>query len=341
MGLPKGVMFNALPKNSPYRWTRYKDNIGYYLIPYIITGKFDKAEKEIIAGAMVSIERNTCIRFKPRKGEEDFLDLHNKEGEGCYTTVGRMPGQNIVMLESNNLATCIEHDIVIHELMHTIGLWHEHMRYDRDDYIKVHYENIDPTYNNQFDKISHQESTTYGIKYDYKSVMHYARDAFSKKLGLTTMETLDKSFINTIGHVQDASPNDYLKICAIYGCSKCMGNVFDLSMLNNTNNTTSKKSITRATRYPPRKITPYISTTTTAITTAELADLNTTTLSIITYPPGKNERWGLSHSRVRKCDGPGLNGFEILGLICSGPEGEKVVSPTHHTTLPNHPSPKF
>lgn len=38
----------------------------------------------------------------------------------CYTTVGRMPGQNIVMLESNNLATCIEHDIVIHELMHTV-----------------------------------------------------------------------------------------------------------------------------------------------------------------------------------------------------------------------------
>ena len=40
--------------------------------------------------------------------------------------------------------SCVEVDIVVHELMHAIGLWHEHMRYDRDDYIKVHYENIDP-----------------------------------------------------------------------------------------------------------------------------------------------------------------------------------------------------
>lgn len=39
----------------------------------------------------------------------------------CYTTVGRSPGRNIVMLEANDEATCVEHDIAVHELMHTIG----------------------------------------------------------------------------------------------------------------------------------------------------------------------------------------------------------------------------
>lgn len=41
---------------------------------------------------MVSIERNTCIRFKPRSGEEDFLDLHNKEDEGYDFFGGRTEG---------------------------------------------------------------------------------------------------------------------------------------------------------------------------------------------------------------------------------------------------------
>lgn len=58
--------------------------------------------------------------------------------------VDRSPGVNVVMLETNELATCLLHQTVIHELMHTIGLWHEQMRYDRDKYIHVHYENISP-----------------------------------------------------------------------------------------------------------------------------------------------------------------------------------------------------
>lgn len=34
------------------------------------------------------------------------------------------------------------HSIIVHELLHAVGLWHEHMRYDRDGFVKIHYENV-------------------------------------------------------------------------------------------------------------------------------------------------------------------------------------------------------
>ncbi|KAJ1357165.1 hypothetical protein KIN20_029744 [Parelaphostrongylus tenuis] len=39
---------------------------------------------------------------------------------------------------------CVTDQIVQHEMLHIIGLYHEHNRYDRDKYIKVHYENVLP-----------------------------------------------------------------------------------------------------------------------------------------------------------------------------------------------------
>lgn len=38
--------------------------------------------------------------------------------------------------------SCLTSKVVMHELMHVIGLHHEHTRADRDKYIKIHWENI-------------------------------------------------------------------------------------------------------------------------------------------------------------------------------------------------------
>ncbi|KAK0426545.1 hypothetical protein QR680_009766 [Steinernema hermaphroditum] len=217
------VMYNSLPRGSVFRWTKYRSQDGYYVIPYVISGQFDREERMIILNAMRRIEMNSCIRFQKRRSESDYVDIQNQYYQGCYTSVGRLPGRNVVMLEANSQATCVEHDIVIHELFHTIGLWHEHMRYDRDNYIKVHFENIEQMYFSQFAKVPKGESDTFGVKYDYRSVMHYAKDAFAKRKGLISMETFDPSFQDVIGRVNDASPSDYRKICILYECKVCRG----------------------------------------------------------------------------------------------------------------------
>lgn len=53
--------------------------------------------------------------------------------------------------------------------MHMLGFYHEHRRADRDDYVKINFENVKITFD--FDMIHGQNLT----EYDYGSIMHYPR----------------------------------------------------------------------------------------------------------------------------------------------------------------------
>ncbi|VDM73766.1 unnamed protein product, partial [Strongylus vulgaris] len=68
------------------------------------------------------------------------LKLYNVR---CASHVGRKKGRSIMMLESSDEYTCMEVPSILHELFHVVGMTHEHMRHDRDRYIKVLYKNID------------------------------------------------------------------------------------------------------------------------------------------------------------------------------------------------------
>ena len=59
----------------------------------------------------------------------------------------------------------------MHEFGHALGLWHEQMRFDRDQYIKVLYQNLG-FYQGQYQRVD--ETVSHGVPYDYGSVMHYS-----------------------------------------------------------------------------------------------------------------------------------------------------------------------
>lgn len=46
------------------------------------------------------------------------------------------------MGNSDGAITC-KHGNIVHEIAHSLGFFHEHSRPDRDDYVTVHWDNIE------------------------------------------------------------------------------------------------------------------------------------------------------------------------------------------------------
>ena len=55
----------------------------------------------------------------------------------------------------------------IHELMHASGFFHEQSRTDRDDYVIINYDNIQPGYESNFDSYGPEDLDLLGTEYDY------------------------------------------------------------------------------------------------------------------------------------------------------------------------------
>ena len=69
-----------------------------------------------------------------------------------------------------------------------------------------------------FNNIGHRWTTGYGEKYDYDSIMHYSKLAFSKS---TTDMTIVPKFTDPdlIGKKVNLSETDIIKIKKLYKCS--------------------------------------------------------------------------------------------------------------------------
>ena len=74
--------------------------------------------------------------------------------------------------------------------MHALGVYHTQARMDRDSYVKIHFENVQPAQKVNFNKQT--GTSTFGLPYDFESVMHYGEKAWSRN-GLRVIETLDPS----------------------------------------------------------------------------------------------------------------------------------------------------
>lgn len=140
---------------------------------------------DVIERALNQYHKNTCIKFIPRRpSDRDYISIENG-ASGCWSSVGRTGGKQVVNLQSPGCVNKV--GTVIHELLHVLGFLHEQNREERDKFVTIRTKNIRQGYEINFDKAKPGETTGYGVSYDYGSVMHYSPNAFSKN-GQPTIE---------------------------------------------------------------------------------------------------------------------------------------------------------
>ncbi|KAK2842719.1 hypothetical protein Q5P01_012919 [Channa striata] len=187
-------------------WPKSSD--GKVYVPYTIASHYSSRERSIIERGLQSFHDVSCIRFVQRSNQRDYLSIQSING--CYSYVGRIGNGQQVSLDRQG---CLYHSTVQHELLHALGFNHEQCRSDRDNHIKVLWENIQPGWEYAFDKINTLNLNT---PYDYNSVMQYHKYAFSGN-NKPTMQPIPNANVE-FGTATQMSNNDITRLNRLYKC---------------------------------------------------------------------------------------------------------------------------
>uniref|UniRef100_A0A8C9T046 Metalloendopeptidase n=1 Tax=Scleropages formosus TaxID=113540 RepID=A0A8C9T046_SCLFO len=197
------------------------------VIPYVISGNFSGSQRAIFRQAMRHWEKHTCVTFIERTTEESYI-VFTYRPCGCCSYVGRRGGGPQAISIGKN---CDKFGIVVHELGHVIGFWHEHTRPDRDEHVIIVRDHIQPGQEYNFLKMEPGEVDSLGETYDFDSIMHYARNTFSRGVFLDTI--LPRYDVNgvrpSIGQRTRLSIGDIAQARKLYRCSRCGGSLQDSS----------------------------------------------------------------------------------------------------------------
>ncbi|XP_045760975.1 uncharacterized protein LOC123864527 isoform X2 [Maniola jurtina] len=176
---------------------------------------YNSAQVEAIQTGMADLARASCVKFRPYvKGDKDAVVIQGSR-RGCFSQVGYQGGYQVMNLFRRHPVGrgCFRHGTVVHELLHTLGFYHMQSSPDRDDYIDVLWENIIKPSRHNFRKYNSLAVSDFGVGYDYDSVLHYSRKAFSSN-GLDTL--IPKKLGAVIGQRIGLSDKDEQKLNIMY-----------------------------------------------------------------------------------------------------------------------------
>ena len=143
------------------------------VMPYEISADFSESQARTVKRAIAHWNRLTIARLRTRSAEEDFA-IFAPADDSCSSPVGRQGGGQTIGCAVGDGFTM---GSVIHEIGHSMGYFHEQQRPDRDQFVDIREENIESGKEHNFE--IHMGGIILG-PYDYGSIMHYPRDAFSE-----------------------------------------------------------------------------------------------------------------------------------------------------------------
>lgn len=177
------------------------------IVPFEFDANVTQQNQNLMLAAMAEWENVAHIDFAPRSFFADFLHIQNSTENSSF--VGKQGGEQIV-----NIFNWNSRFIMAHELAHALGYWHEQSRPNRNNFVRINPENIQPGMEDNFER--HDDAGAYG-PYDFDSVMHYGQFAFSDN-GQPTITVLppNQDWQNRIGQRNHLSHFDTLTMSFLY-----------------------------------------------------------------------------------------------------------------------------
>ncbi|XP_047442866.1 meprin A subunit beta-like [Mugil cephalus] len=183
-------------------------------IPYYLEDSLEVNAKGVILKAFDQFRLKTCIDFTPWKGEKNYISVY--KDDGCFSYVGNQrKGKQQLSIGRY----CDTLGIVEHEFLHALGFWHEQSRADRDDYVNIIWNRIEPGKEHNYNKYNDKVSSALGVPYDYGSVMHYGKTEFGDS-SEPSIVTKNPNFMDVIGQRIGFSASDLTKLNLLYNCTK-------------------------------------------------------------------------------------------------------------------------
>jgi len=143
------------------------------VIPYDLSRLTEGQQKTVQAAMKRWTDTGANISFVPRSNQVEYVQFTGNTNAGNNTShIGFKAGARS---EVNITAFWWRQQewMPAHELGHVLGFFHEHARWDRDEFVTVHYEHIKAGRQTDYDWIPKTNWLVSSTPYDYRSIMHY------------------------------------------------------------------------------------------------------------------------------------------------------------------------
>lgn len=231
-GTPEGFMLvegDILIPDDPFGSRSYEPGSAWPggIIPFDIDTNLTASEQAALFRAMWEMSSTEAdISFVLRSDQLNYVSIIRSDIPNVSYSqgVGMDRGRNILAINDDHWDSTF---IIVHELMHRVGFYHEQSRPDRDQYVRIERGNISADGGTNFDLEA--GSDTLGTPYDYLSIMHYGACSFSEcsscsssNASCRTITTLNPAYQSAIGNRDAWGPFDRVDLRLVYGFGSCV-----------------------------------------------------------------------------------------------------------------------